>query len=100
MSITPDAVIVEANRRRYELEWQDMAIILALSWVKLGALPLTRFQTIEPDYGKLKARIEKLKKMKLVNEVAASRISFIYLTDEGLIISEVLENRAKELNLL
>lgn len=93
-------MIIEVNGQRYELEWKGISILLSLLWVKLGALPFTRFQTIEPDLGRLRCLIKRLKEEGLIEEVKVGKTSFVYLTDLGIKVAEYLENKARELDLL
>ena len=94
------SMIVEVEGRRFELDWKDAAVLLALLWVRFEALTLSHLHGVEADPGRLRARIEKLKSMGLVGEVKLGRSSVVYLTDLGHKVASLLERRAAELNVL
>jgi len=93
-------VIIEVEGKSYELDWRGIAVLLALRWVRFNALPLTRFQTVEPDPGKLRALVDRLEEMGLIGELTVGRSSVIYLTETGAKVAEKLENIAKEAQLI
>lgn len=93
-------MIVEVEGRRFELEWRDAAMLLALLWVRRRALSISHFHAIEADSGRLRARVEKLKSMGFVEEVKLGRESVIHLTDLGRQAALLLEKKAAELNIL
>ncbi|MEM2678777.1 MAG: hypothetical protein QXU62_09035 [Thermofilaceae archaeon] len=102
MSVSPPerSLIIEVEGKSYELDWRRIAVLLALRWVRFNALPLARFQTIETDPGKLRALVEELKAMKLIEEFTVGRSSIIYLTEEGVKVAVKIENIARESRLL
>jgi hypothetical protein len=93
-------MIVEVGDRRFELDWKDAAVLLALLWVRFRALSPSHLHAVEADSGRLRARVERLKSMGLVDEVRLSRGSMIYLTDLGYEVALLLEKKAAELNVL
>ena len=93
-------VIVEVEGKRYELDWREVAILLALRWVRFNALPLTRFQKVESDLGKLSTLINDLVGKGLVEKVAVGKTVIVYLTEEGLRVAKTLEDMARNAGIL
>ena len=93
-------MIVEVEGQRFELDWKDAAVLLALLWVKFEALSLSYLYAVEADPGRLRARIDRLKNLGLVGEVKLGRSSVVYLTDLGYRVALLLEKKASELNVL
>gem|GEM_PF-3234646 len=93
-------MIVEVEGSHIELDWRDTVMLLTLLWVKLKALSPSFFHSVDPDPGRLRSRIERLKSLGLLKEVKLGRGSIIYLTDLGLQVASLLEKRAAELGLL
>jgi len=94
------SMIIEVCGRRIELDWKDAAVLLALLWVRVGALSLSYLHAIEADPGRLRARIDRLKDLGLIGEVKLGRGSVVYLTDLGHQVASLLERRAADLNIL
>jgi len=94
------SVIVEVEGQRFELDWKDAAVLLALLWVRFGALSLSYLHAVEADPGRLRARIDRLKGLGLISEVRLGRGSVVYLTDLGYRVASLLERKASELRVL
>jgi hypothetical protein len=93
-------VILELGGRPVELGWKEAAVLLALRWVKTGALSLSALSAIEPDYGRLRALVERLEGLQLVGAVRVGRGVLVYLTGRGAAAAEELERKAVELGLI
>ena len=93
-------MILELDGRAVELDWKGAAVLLALRWAKTGALSLSMLSAIEPDYGRLRALVERLEGLQLVGAARVGRGVLVYLTGRGAAAAEELERKAVELGLI
>ena len=90
-------MIVEVEGKRYELSWEDIAILLALLWVRGGVLTLSHLSSIGSSGGDLEERLGKLREEGLVGVIDIEGNVFIHLTDDGYKVARRLEKLAREI---
>ena len=91
---------IEVEGERYQFDWREAAILLALYWARFNALTLARLRAIEEDYTKVRSIIENLEQRGLVETVRLGRFAVAILTEKGKRVARAIEEEARKSGLL